>query len=143
MNGLSLTEAPPTLSTEGQRLWLEGLPAPVVHGDLWLLSWDNQALGLVVVSRAREDYIVGWPTTLPGDPSFFPALLVDHAALGCTVTVWPQAATGIGKHLLHRRLGNLLSPRAVELAEDAARGRGEPPVESARRSGDEVLKTRF
>jgi hypothetical protein len=143
MQGLSLTEAPATLSTEGERLWLDGLPAPVAQGDLWLLSWDNQALGLVVIRRTRDDYIVGWPATLPGDPSFFPALLVEQAGLGCTVTIWPQAATGIGRHLLHRRLGNLLSPRTVDLVEEAARGQGEPPVGSAPRSDDEDGKARL
>ena len=104
--------APGVLSEDSARLWLAGTGDYAVRaGDLWTLAWDSELLGHVIVASVKEGFFLGWPVTLPGEPSFAPGMLVE-SALG-TVTIWPTRETGLGLHLLERPLGQLLETREI------------------------------
>lgn len=110
-----LTAVPPLLER-----WLSNYaetcpkPTDVAQGDLWVLSWDNAYLGLVCVSAVKDDYILGWPVTLPDEPGFSPALVLKANPLGMALYLWPSRETGLGMHLLHAPLGHLIEPRRIQ-----------------------------
>lgn len=119
---LSIDDAPPGVAAD---VWMHSVPGEPQIGDLWLLSWDAQALGLVVVSGVAPTFVLGWPVTLPGDQTFRPAISVDESPLG-RIAVWPSRETGVGNHLLHRRLGTALSERTMHLLAGAFEEGTEP-----------------
>jgi hypothetical protein len=119
---LSIDDAPHGVAADA---WMRSVPGDPQIGDLWLLSWDAQALGLVVVSGVAPTFVLGWPVALPGDQTFPPAISVDKSPLG-RIAVWPSRETGIGNHLLHRRLGTALSERTMHLLADAFEEGTEP-----------------
>lgn len=96
-------------------------------GDLWLLSWDGEALGLVVVSGVAPSFVLAWPATLTTEPSYPPAVEVKQSPIG-SINVWPSRETGIGTHLLHRNLGQTLSERTMSLLDVAFEEGSEPPL---------------
>lgn len=102
----TLTDAPEGVLD--QALWTSGLDGVPQVGDLWLLSWNYEVLGLIVLSGVAEDFVMGWPVTLPTEPAFTPAFFAD-SPIGHNFGVWPTRETGVGMHLLHRRFGKLLS----------------------------------
>lgn len=108
---LSLDDAPHGVAPDA---WLRSASGDPQIGDLWLLSWDMRALGLVVVSGVAPTFILGWPVTLAGDRTFPPAIRVEGSPLG-EIAVWPSRETGVGNHLLHRRFGTALSARTMHL----------------------------
>ncbi|NYE18027.1 helix-turn-helix domain-containing protein [Microbacterium immunditiarum] len=112
---LSLDDAPQGVAAD---VWLGTISGDPQIGDLWLLSWDAQALGLVVVSGVAPTFVLGWPVTLPDAPTFPPAIRVEESPLGA-VAVWPSRETGVGNHLLHRCFGTILSERTMHLLADA------------------------
>ncbi len=115
MTSLSLIEAPTAMPTEARERWTTSAdPEPRV-GDLWLLGWDGSALGLVVLTKVIDDYVLAYPVTLPTDAHFAPAVLRDKTPLGAPLAIWPNLETGLGRHLLHRNFGNLLSQRTLQL----------------------------
>jgi hypothetical protein len=128
MTTLSLTEAPAVLPAETRTRWLSDDHADLKVGDLWLLSWSREALALVVVTKVIDDYVLACPVTLPTDPSFAPAVVRDDTSLGIPLTIWPRAETGLGKHLLRRNLGNLLSETTVRLLRHYAEEGEESPL---------------
>lgn len=128
MSKLSLTDAPVVLPVEARTRWLNDDHADLNVGDLWLLSWNLNALALVVVTKVIDDYVLGCPVTLPNEPSFAPAVVREETPLGVPLTVWPRAETGLGKHLLRRNLGRLLSETTVQLLRRYAEDGGEPPL---------------
>lgn len=119
---LSLDDAPHGIAPD---VWLHSTSGDPQIGDLWLLSWDTRALGLVVVSGVAPTFILGWPVTLSGDRTFPPAIRVEGSPLG-EIAVWPSRETGVGKHLLHRRFGTALSARTMHLLADAFENGTEP-----------------
>lgn len=128
MTTLSLTQAPALLPADGQRRWLEDDHTDLNVGDLWLLSWNRDALALVVVTKIVEDYVLACPVTFPADPAFPPAVVREDTPLGIPLTIWPRAETGLGKHLLRRNLGSLLSQRTVLLLRRYAEEGDESPL---------------
>jgi hypothetical protein len=95
-------------------LWDEGVSDTEVRpGDLWILTWDEEVLGLAVIAAAKHGFVLAWPVTLPGEVSFSPGLVVDDSPLGVPVTLWATRETGIGNHLLDRNLGRLLDPDRI------------------------------
>lgn len=86
----------------------------VQEGDLWVMTWNRVYRGLVCVASAKQGYILGWPVTLPGEPAFAPALIVNDAPLGFPLFMWPTRETGLGSHLLHRPLGRLIDPQHIQ-----------------------------
>lgn len=128
MTTLSLTEAPEVLPAETQTRWLADDATDLNVGDLWLLSWDRNALAMVVVTRVIDDYVLACPVTLPGDPAFAPAVVREDSPLGVPLTIWPSAETGLGRHLLRRNLGSLLSERTVTLLRRYAEDGEESPL---------------
>lgn len=113
MSNLTLSRPPAVLPPDGAEAWISGGVGDPREGDLWLLSLDGEALGLVVLSRVYPTFVHGWPVTLPDDPAFRPAIIKDQTPLDVSLTIWTSASTGLGKHLLHRRIGSLLSESEV------------------------------
>lgn len=128
MTTLSLTQAPAPLPADAQRRWLEDDHTDLNVGDLWLLSWNRDALALVVVTKIFEDYVLACPVTFPADPAFPPAVVREDTPLEIPLTIWPRAETGLGKHLLRRNLGSLLSERTVLLLRRYAEEGDESPL---------------
>lgn len=107
-------DRPAGIPESAQQLWDEGVPDTQVRaGDLWILSWDGEVVGLAVIAAAKHGYVLAWPVTLPGEVSFSPGLVVEDSPLEVPVTLWPTRETGIGNHLLDRNLGRLLPPDRI------------------------------
>ena len=107
-------------------------------GDLWSLSWDGEALGYILIARAFDGYVLGWPVTRTRETSYAPGLLIDSSPLGEPITLWPTRETGLGTHLLDTRNGALLTPsqvRAIAWAIDD--GKAPPLPTSAVETDDE------
>ncbi|MFH5822289.1 hypothetical protein [Georgenia sp. AZ-5] len=134
MTRLSLSLAPDGITNPS--VWVNGEPGEAAVGDLWLLSWNGEGLGLVVISARLADFVLTWPATLPRDNGHAPAVRVDESPLGVPVDVWPTRETGISKALLHRRLGHLLPPRLMGSIGDALDEGNEPPVPFAPPAAD-------
>jgi transcriptional regulator with XRE-family HTH domain len=122
---LNLTSPPP--GGVDADLWRQGQVADAAIGDLWLLSWNVEALALGVIAGVGDDYVLVWPVTLPSDAAFRPAVQVGHSPLGIPVFMWASRETGVGLHMLHRRYGRLL-PESVmaEVAEAMEEGADGP-----------------
>ncbi|WP_143544450.1 MULTISPECIES: hypothetical protein [unclassified Rhodococcus (in: high G+C Gram-positive bacteria)] len=87
-------------------------------------------MGLVLISRVRDDYVLAWPVTVLPDPAAWPALRLPSADLHAELALWPVAETGLGRHLLHRRVGLGLSTEMVEEVRTAVRAGHTPPLEA-------------
>lgn len=97
-------------------------------GDLWLLSWDGDALELAVVSAVAQSFVLVWPVTMSDDPAFRPAIVLAESPLGIPLHAWPTRETGVGLHLLHRRFGPALSARTMRVIEEALEEGETPPL---------------
>ena len=113
---LNLTSPPP--GGVDAELWRQSEVADAAIGDLWLLSWNAEALALGVIAGVGDGYVLVWPVTLQTDAAFRPAVQVRRSPLGIPVFMWASRETGVGLHMLHRRYGPLL-PESVmaEVAE--------------------------
>lgn len=92
--------------------WAASSSPPVVGpavGDLWTLVWEGRHVGVVLITRVLADHIVGMPVT--DSPPTATELPVHWS--GTTLAVWPQAETGLGLFLLHRKLGSPFTPEQV------------------------------
>ena len=118
MNGV--VDRPAGLPDSAGDLWERGVPDTSVHpGDLWVLSWDGQAVGHAVISAVKTGFVLVWPVTLPGEPAFAPGLTISQSPLGVPLTAWPTRETGIGLFLLDRSLGQLLDRDRLIAISDA------------------------
>lgn len=107
---LSLDHAPEGVSEDA---WMKPFPGDPDIGDLWLLSWDSSVLGLCIVVGVAPSFVLVWPAALETEPAFKPAMLVEQSPIG-SLSAWPTRETGVGNHLLHRKLGSkVLSERLV------------------------------
>ncbi|WP_440714128.1 hypothetical protein [Gordonia sp. FQ] len=107
-------DRPVGVPASAHQLWDDGVNADSARpGDLWILSWDDEVLGVALIAAARDDFALAWPVTLPGEASFAPGLVIENSPLGIPVTLWPTRETGIGLHLLDRSLGRLLDANAI------------------------------
>ncbi len=114
--------SPPAVGISAD-LWRRGAVADVVVGDLWLLSWNAEALALGVISGVGDGYVLVWPVTLPHEAASRPAVCVRNSPLGVSVFVWASRETGVGLHMLHRRYGKLLEETVMaEVAEAMEEG---------------------
>ncbi len=109
-----LAGLPPVLSSRDGSESLKAADLEVMAGDLWVMSWDCSYLGLVCVAAVKQGYILGWPVTLPEEPAFAPALVVNHTPLRMPLFLWPTRETGLGMHLLHWPLGRLINPQSIQ-----------------------------
>jgi hypothetical protein len=126
---LKLDSAP--LDVTNDALWRVGTPGTPQIGDLWLLSWNGDVLGLALVSGVGDGYLLVWPVTLQSDLAFRPAVEVPDSPLGTPLFVWPTRETGIGAHVLHRRFGTLLPEHVMALVAEAAEQGLEGPLRYA------------
>ncbi len=85
----------------------------VEPGSLWVLSWDATYLALALVAAARSGYVLAWPVSAPGEAVFSPALRVGAWPSGAPMYAWPTRETGIGLHLLHRRIATGLPADSI------------------------------
>jgi transcriptional regulator with XRE-family HTH domain len=122
---MHVDEAPSSVDSAG---WNSSLGTALEVGDLWLLSWDQEALGLAVIAGIAPTFVLVWPVGLPDDEAFPPAIEVPSSHLSAGLSVWPTRETGVGIHLLDRCFGRLMSPRAMALTAEAAEDPvAEPP----------------
>jgi len=124
----SLTEAPDVLPEGTRPNWLQAGSSDVSVGDLWLLSWNGDAPMLVVLARVIDDYVLGCPVTLASEPSFAPALGAQSAVLNVPLSIWPVAETGLGRHLLTRNYGPLISEQTARAMRRYAEDGAEAPL---------------
>ncbi|BBZ60648.1 hypothetical protein [Mycolicibacterium monacense] len=111
---MSGRDRPAGIPASAHQLWDNGAQSEQVRaGDLWVLSWDREVVGLAAIAAAKHGFVLAWPVTLPGEVSFAPGLVVENSPLGVPVTLWPTRETGIGDHLLDRSLGQLLLPDRI------------------------------
>lgn len=110
----SLAGLPPLLAAWNWEERPSASDLEVKAGDLWVLSWDGNYWGLACIAAVRQRYVLGWPVTLPQEPAFAPALVVDRTPVTSTLLVWPTRETGLGMHLLHRPLGRLIHPARIQ-----------------------------
>jgi len=90
----------------------------IIPGDVWMLRWDGKDLAAAMIARVYDDFVVVWPVTNATREHYAPALLIDQEHRDLGDAVWPTRPTGIGNHLLGRRLGALLDRDAVETLTD-------------------------
>lgn len=99
-------------------------PSDPAAGELWTLAWDGRFLALACIAEASHSYVLAWPVTLPGEPAYAPALRIDDTPLQHELYIWPDRETGIGNHLLDRRIGQLIPAEPINPIARAVR-RGE------------------
>jgi hypothetical protein len=105
-------------------------------GELWLISWNGEALALALISGVAPSFVLVWPVTLSSDPVFAPAVEIQNSPLGTPVLAWPTRETGVGMHLLHRLMGDLLSETTMAQINAGIDGEGELPIELAAPTAD-------
>jgi hypothetical protein len=103
----------PTASATDADRWQQGVTGSPQVGDLWVVSWDDVDLGLVLIAAIRPSHVLVWPVTAtepePSAPCFRPKADWLHTEL----YAWPEAEAGVSKALLSRRLGPCLDDRAM------------------------------
>lgn len=118
---------PARVPERARTLWENGTGDDRIRvGELWVLSWDAETVGLSVIAAVRDGYVVVWPVTLPGETSFAPGLVLEQSPLEVSVTMWPTRETGIGNHLLDRSLGKLIDPERIHAIADALEEGNDP-----------------
>ncbi|WP_284251866.1 hypothetical protein [Litorihabitans aurantiacus] len=100
----------------------------MITGDLWLLSWDNLARGLGLVTAHFDEYTLVWPISLPSDPVAPPAIEIRQTPLGIPLYAWPSRETGISTALFDRPLGPLLNKSLVDATATAFDDGTPPPI---------------
>jgi hypothetical protein len=128
MTALSLDEAPAQLEATARQVWLHGEAGDPACGDLWLLSWNGQALSLAVVGSVYPEFVRAWPVTLQPPDLDNVAVELQSRHFKAPLTLWPYAETGLGMHLLHRKIDSVLSPRQVQLLRRFAYENGPAPL---------------
>lgn len=103
-------------------------------GELWLLAWNGEPLGLAIVSGVTPTFVLLWPATWPGESAFAPAISIDTSIGG--LFAWPTRETGVGRHLLHSRLDQPVSERTMALVLESLDNDTESPVPYAQTGPD-------
>jgi len=104
MNDTTLPSPPSTLNAAARSGWTTPAETSPEPGDIWLLTWNLEPRGIILVTSVREDYILGMPITLDIDFASDQEAVLDGSVLGTEATLWFNAETGLGTFLLHRRL---------------------------------------
>lgn len=131
MNTLSLNEAPVQLERAAQDVWLHGQSSDPESGDLWLLSWNGDAITLALISSVYPGFVRAWPITLQLPSANEVALEVKSSLFKSPLNLWPYHETGLGTHLLHRKIDRLLSEKQIHLLRQFAYEDSPPPLPSA------------
>lgn len=90
-------------------------------GDVWVVAWDNQDLGLVLVAAVREGYVLQWPITSGLDlVASAPAFFLDVADASIELVVWPEAESGMSSAVLSECIASaVITDEAVRDIRDA------------------------
>jgi hypothetical protein len=108
-------------------LWSNGLSnnTPQV-GDLYVVGYDGQDYGLVLIAAVRDSHVVVWPVTdeslSPSDTCF--KLQADW--LDEPLVCWPEAEAGVSYASLDRRLGHPVDDRTMLAIYFYLRGEDQP-----------------
>lgn len=118
-----LPSTPPTALDR----WNNGAPdQTVMVGDLWVVGYDGDDLGLVLIAAVRGSHVVVWPVTdetvTPGEPCV--ALAADWLTIA--LVAWPEAEAGVSFASLDRKLGHVLQPRIMLAVYQWVRGDEQP-----------------
>lgn len=92
--------------------WANGTTAPNV-GDLWIVSWNDQDLGMVLIVAVRESHVVIWPVTDESVTPSAPCFRVEAEWLHEPLVGWPEAEAGLSYAALDRNLGHVLDSRTL------------------------------
>ena len=90
-------------------------------GDIWMVAWDRQDLGLVLVAAVRDGYVLQWPITnnvdlIASSPSFF----LDVPDASMDLVAWPEAEGGMSSAVLSECIATaVLSDETVRDVRDA------------------------
>ncbi|WP_157693399.1 hypothetical protein [Pseudarthrobacter equi] len=110
------------LPSEAVRIIDGGTPAAPKAGDVWVLADEIQDLALGLITRVHDSFVSILPITCDAAEAREPASIVRAAQspINADIAVWSPAPTGIGMHLLDRRIGNLCSESAALRLERSA-----------------------
>lgn len=128
MSEYSLASPPSALSEDAQSRWVEEAPVDPSPGDVWLLSWDGDARGLVLVTSVHLGFVRGMPITLGTRFASENEAVLPETALGAEATIWYRAETGLGAFLLHRCLGSVASTEQIRELRRASFEGTDPPL---------------
>lgn len=128
MNALSLDEAPLQLEATARDVWFHHESSDPKPGDLWLLSWNGQALAFALVTSVYPGFVRAWPITLDLPKTDHAALEVTSSLFKSPLSLWPYHETGLGTHLLHRKIDSLLSEKQINLIRRFAYENCQPPL---------------
>ncbi|MFE4835302.1 hypothetical protein ACFRAU_11560 [Arthrobacter sp. NPDC056691] len=128
MTALSLDEAPAQLKEDAREFWLHGEASDPECGDLWLLSWNGEALSLAVVGSVYPGFVRAWPVTIQPPALSDVAVELPCQLFNSPLTLWPHMETGLGMHLLDRKIDHVLSSRQVGLLRRFAFENDPPPL---------------
>lgn len=109
MNDLSLIEPAAGLRDEARAAWTREATAMPAVGEIWLLSWNTVAHGLVLVTAVLPDHVLGMPVLMGTEYATGGELVLPADILGTELTLLHEAETGLGKFLFHRNLGHAVS----------------------------------
>lgn len=85
-------------------------------GELWTLSWNNHECGKVVIGTVHDGYFTAFPVTESEIGGIPPAIQLDPIKTGgSSLIMWTQLPTGIGMHLLSRKIRYALTKGQLEL----------------------------
>ncbi|GAA1439428.1 hypothetical protein GCM10009641_47110 [Mycobacterium cookii] len=108
------THIPTPQVTVSDDLWKDGLSdaAPRV-GDLFVVGYDGEDYGLVLIVAVRDGHVVIWPVTDESLPTSDTCIRLEADWLDRPLVCWPEAEAGISFATLARRLGPVLEDRAA------------------------------
>jgi Predicted transcriptional regulators len=104
MNEYALNDAPALLNRAAAAGWKTPTAAAPAAGDIWLLTWNRQAQGVVLITKVEDDYVLGMPITFGTEHASELEAILPETVLGSPATLWFNAETGLGLFLLHRRV---------------------------------------
>lgn len=102
---------------------LEGGTTGVPHGgEVWVLGDESEDLALALITGVSDSFVSVLPITLDPTEAREPAAIVraQESPLKTDLAVWSPAPTGIGMHLLSRRIGTLCTPTKARQLERSA-----------------------
>jgi hypothetical protein len=102
---------------------LEGGTTGLPHGgEVWVIGDESEDLALALITGVSDTFVSVLPITLDTTEAREPAAIVraQESPLKTDLAVWSPAPTGIGMHLLSRRVGTLCTPSKARQLERSA-----------------------
>ncbi|MFV8316261.1 hypothetical protein [Mycobacterium sp. 23] len=97
-------------------------------GDLWMVAWDGEELGLALIAAVRQGYVLIWPVTDVHLAASAPCFRLQVDGLAADFNVWPEAEAGVSNALLSHRIRPMtISDKVIRGLHTAIRGEGDIP----------------